>query len=161
MTSKIAVEENIKLKSEVADLRNESESLKNERDMLSGKLKELEHNYGEFYDSVSDEIALKNENYRLSEQIHRLGNQYHGVVAELKSQQEKNVILENTVEEQKQEISVLNEKLTALQSLHKIVSDKLQKVMKFIESMKLKEKLEAFLNSKNKKHSIKKTLAYF
>lgn len=152
--SKLAEKENIKLKAEVADLRNKNESLKNERDMLSGKLKEMEHSYGEFYDSVSDEIALKNENLRLSEQIHRLGNQYHGVVAELKSQQEKNEILENTVEEQKQEIDVLNEKLTALQSLHKIVSDKLQKVMKFIESMKLKDKLEAFLNQKNKKHTL-------
>ena len=141
------------LKSVVSSLRNENETLKNNNADLSGKLQQLDHDFGAFYDSVSDEIALKNENAKLKTEIQNLGNQYHGVCESLKQVTNNNQHLTETVKEQAAEINTLSDKLTALQKLHKALEDKFARVMQFIENLHLKEKLDAFLHQKEHKQS--------
>ena len=138
------------LKSEVTSLRNENESLKNDNATLSGKLQEVEHQFGEFYNSVADEAALQRENTRLRHEVQSIGKQYHGVCRELQDVKEDSTLLTTKVQEQSAQIQTLIENLTALQKLHKALEDKFNHVMKFIESMKLKEKLDAFLQREHK-----------
>ena len=138
------------LRSEVTSLRNENESLKNDNATLSDKLQEVEHQFGEFYNSVADEVALQRENTRLRHEVQSIGNQYHGVCRELQNVKEDNTLLTTKVQEQSAQIQTLAENLTALQKLYKALEDKFNRVVKFIESMKLKEKLDAFLQREHK-----------
>ncbi len=141
------------LKAEVSSLRNENESLKNANAALSGQLKELDHQFGAFYDSVADEVALQKENDRLQREVQNLGNQYHGVCRDLETVKAEKDSLAVTVLEQSAQIHTLTEKLTALQKIHKAIEEKYNRVMKFIESMNLKEKLDAFLHRGSQQHS--------
>ena len=144
-------QEIMSLKSKVSSLRNENETLKNNNADLSGKLQQLDYDFGVFYDSVSDEVALKNENAKLKTEIQNLGNQYHGVCESLKQVTNNNQHLTETVKEQAAEINTLSDKLTALQKLHKALEDKFARVMQFIENLHLKEKLDAFLHQKEQR----------
>ena len=143
--AKNAEAENVQLKAECLSLKNENEALKSERDNLSGQLHQLEYEYGRFYDSVADEVALKNENERLEKENIHIGNQLHAASMELVEVKEERAVLENAVEEQKQKISTLTEKLTTLQKLYQALEDKYNKVIDFINRHNLKEKLEEFL----------------
>ena len=98
-----------------------------------------------FCDSVVDEVALKDENEKLHREVLNLGNQYHGVCRKLEQVTEM-------MEQQKVEIHTLTEKLTALQKLHKVLEEKFNRVMQFIENLHLKEKLDAFFSQKSRKH---------
>lgn len=149
---KSAEQEILNLKSEVSSLRNENEALKNDRAALSGNLQELENKFADFYASVEDEVALQRENERLQREVQTIGNQYHGVCHELKATKQEKDTLSATVKEQEQQLHTLTEKLTALQKLHKALEDKFNKVMKFVESLNLKEKLNAFLHRQEQKH---------
>lgn len=152
--AKNAEAENVQLKVECTKLKNENEKLKTERDNLSGQLHQLEYEYGRFYDSVADEVALKHENKRLEKENIHIGNQLHTASMELMTVKEEGAALENTVEEQKQKISTLTEKLTTLQKLYQALEDKYNKVIDFIKRHKLKEKLEEFLKPKTHHRSI-------
>ena len=56
----------------------------------------------------------------------------------------------------------MNENLTAVQSALKVLQEKYDKVLKFIEKMQLKEKLEEFLKPVIQKHKSKvNTRRYF
>ena len=137
------------LKSEVSSLQNENETLKNECRDISAKYEQLDHNFGAFYDSVADEVALKDENEKLRRDMQNIGNQYHGVCQELQQVTETNTQLNEIITEQKEKIHTLTENLTALQKLHKALEEKLDRVMQFIESLHLKEKLDTFLHRKH------------
>ncbi len=69
--------ENASLKNKCISLENKNEKLKNDNAVLSGNIRQLENDFGNFYNSVEDEIILKNENNRLSLENSRLGNQVH------------------------------------------------------------------------------------
>lgn len=133
------------LKTEVSALRSENESLKNENAALSAKYQELDYQFGAFYDSVADEVALQRENEQLRHEVQTIGNQYHGVCHDLETVTAERDTLTRAVQQQAVQIQTLNEKLTVLKKLHQALTDKFNRVMRFIEQMKLKEKLEAFL----------------
>ena len=133
------------LKTEMSALRSENESLKNENAALSAKYQELDYQFGEFYDSVADEVALQRENEQLRHEVQTIGNQYHGVCHDLETVTAERDTLTRAVQQQAVQIQTLNEKLTVLQKLHQALTDRFNRVMRFIEQMKLKEKLDAFL----------------
>ena len=60
--------------------------------------------------------------------------------------------LKTDAEDSKEQIRSLNENLTAVQSALKALQEKYDKVLKFIEKMQLKEKLEEFLKPVIQKH---------
>ena len=139
------------LKTEVSALRSENESLKSENAALSAKYQELDYQFGAFYDSVADEVALQRENERLRHELQNIGNQYHGICRDLETVTAERETLKQSVQEQAAEIKTLTEKLTVLQKLHQALTDRFNRVMRFIEQMQLKEKLEAFLKPKQHK----------
>ena len=130
--------ENVSLKNKCISLENRNEKLKNDNAVLSGNLKQLENDFGRFYSSVEDEVALQNENNRLSLENSRLGNQVHIL-------QNRNAEIENILAEKKKQLITVNTELFQTKSLLKSLQDKLNKVLRFIEQHNLKEKLEAFL----------------
>ncbi len=137
--------ENASLKNKCISLENKNEKLKNDNAVLSGNIRQLENDFGNFYNSVEDEIILKNENNRLSLENSRLGNQVHIL-------QNRNAEVESILIEKDNKLTAVNEELSQTKSLLKTLQDKLNKVMRFIEQYNLKEKLEAFLKSKLKNH---------
>lgn len=137
--------ENVSLKNKCVSLENKNEKLKNDNAVLSGNLRQLENDFGSFYNSVEDEITLQNENNRLSLENSRLGNQVHIL-------QNKNAEIENILIEKDNKINVISLELSQTKSLLKALQDKFNKVMKFIEVHNLKEKLEAFLKPVTKNH---------
>ncbi len=137
--------ENASLKNKCISLENKNEKLKNDNAVLSGNIRQLENDFGNFYNSVEDEIILKNENNRLSLENSRLGNQVHIL-------QNRNAEVESILIEKDNKLTAVNEELSQTKSLLKTLQDKLNKVMRFIEQYNLKEKLEAFLKSKIKNH---------
>ena len=137
--------ENASLKNKCISLENKNEKLKNDNAVLSGNIRQLENDFGNFYNSVEDEIILKNENNRLSLENSRLGNQVHIL-------QNRNAEVESILIEKDNKLTAVNEEVSQTKSLLKTLQDKLNKVMRFIEQYNLKEKLEAFLKSKIKNH---------
>lgn len=130
--------ENVSLKNKCISLENKNEKLKNDNAVLSGNIRQLENDFGNFYNSVEDEVALQNENNRLSLENSRLGNQVHIL-------QNRNVEIESILVEKDSQLTAVNEELSQTKSLLKALQDKLNKIMRFIEQYNLKEKLEAFL----------------
>ena len=130
--------ENVLLKDKCISLQNKNEKLKNDNAVLSGNLKQLENDFDRFYSSVEDDVALQNENNRLSLENTRLCNQVHIL-------QNKNSEIENILVEKSNQLTAVNAELSQTKSLLKTFQDKLNKVLKFIEVHNLKEKLEAFL----------------
>lgn len=144
VSAKKSESENAIFKSERQKLRSENETLKNENNILSGNLQQLENDFGEFYDSISDEIALHDENARLCKENERIGNQVYTLAADVLALKEENDRLKRENETDKQSISALNSELDKARSLLKVLRDKFNNVMKFIDQQGLKEKLDKF-----------------
>lgn len=130
--------ENVSLKNKCISLQNKNEKLKNDNAVLSGNLRQLENDFDSFYNSVEDEVTLKNENNRLFLENSRLGNQVHIL-------QNRNDEIESILAEKDSRLTAVNAELSQTKSLLKSLQDKLNKIMRFIEVYNLKEKLEAFL----------------
>ncbi len=159
VTCKNAEIENIELKSKCEQLSDENHIIKEENKILSSNLQQLDYEFGRFYADVSDEIVLKNENNRLSNENAGQAYQIQTLTASVKTLQEEKVALENevsevksVVDEKSQQIALLNNDLNNSYSLLKALEEKYDRVMKFIENMKLKEKLEEFLKPVVNKH---------
>lgn len=130
--------ENAFLKNKCISLENKNEKLKNDNAVLESNIRQLENDFGSFYNSVEDEIILKSENYRLSLENTRLGNQVHIL-------QNRNDEIENILTEKDSQLTTVNAELLQTKSLLKSLQDKFNKIIRFIEVHNLKEKLEAFL----------------
>ena len=130
--------ENAYLKNKCISLQNKNEKLKNDNAVLSGNIRQLENDFDRFYNSVEDEITLKNENNRLSLENSRLGNQVHIL-------QNRNAEIENILVQKDNKINVISLELSQTKFLLKSLQEKINKIMRFIEQYNLKEKLEAFL----------------
>ena len=126
-------------------MKNKNEELRRENDRISDQLHTLEYKFDEFYSSVEDEVALRDENTKLKSENTRIGNQVHALTAEIISLKEERSSLFKTVEEKSQEVSELRHELTKTKSLLSSLREKFDKVMKFIESLNLKQRLEEFL----------------
>ena len=149
---KKAEAENVVLKDKCICLKAKNHELTEENNILAGNLKQLEMDFDNFANSVQSEMELKNENYRLSQENDNISNQCHVLKKEKAELTEENTQLKADVEDSKQQIRSLNENLTAIQSVLKALQDKYDKVLKFIEKMQLKEKLEEFLKPVIQKH---------
>lgn len=146
-----AEEENISLKAECQSLRNNNEALRSENDRISGQLHDLENKFGEFYESVEDEAALRDENIKLKIENDRIGNQVHNLTAEIISLKEERQKLTEELTEQKHETAALNAELKKSWSMFQALQEKFDKVMRFIESLNLKKRLEEFLKPAERK----------
>ena len=136
--AKNAEAENIQLKAECLSLRNENESLKSERDNLSGQLHQLEYEYGRFYDTVADDIDFAEENKKLKKENEVISSQVHTLLDDVHLLKEERYELEKCIENKEKE-------LTQTKSLLKALQEKFDRVMEFIRTHSLKEKLEEFL----------------
>jgi len=145
VSAKKAEVENVVLNKKCISLEAKNHELTDKNNILSGNLKQLEMDFDNFADSVQSETELKNENYRLSQKNTDISNHCHVLKKEKAELTEENTQLKDDVEDSKQQIRSLNENLTAIQSAFKTLQDKYDKVLKFIEKMQLKEKLEEFL----------------
>ena len=149
---KKAEAENVVLKDKCICLKAKNHELTEENNILAGNLKQLEMDFDNFANSVQSEMELKNENYRLSQENDNISNQCHVLKKEKAELTEENTQLKADVEDSKQQIRSLNENLTVVQSALKALQEKYEKVLKFIEKMQLKEKLEEFLKPVIQKH---------
>lgn len=152
VSSKKAESENVVLKDKCLTLETKNHELTEENNILSGNLKQLEIDFDNFADSVQLETELKNENFRLSRENDNISTQCHVLEKEKVVLIEENTQLKADAEDSKEQIRSLNENLTAIQSALKALQDKYDKVLKFIEKMQLKEKLEEFLKPVIQKH---------
>lgn len=108
--------------------------------------------FDNFAYSVQSETELKDDNYRLSKENNMISNQCHVFEKEKVVLIEENTQLKSDAEDSKGQIRSLNDNLTAVQSALKALQDKYDKIMRFIEKMQLKEKLEEFLKPVIQKH---------
>lgn len=145
VTAKKSEEENISLKAECQNLLNKNEELRKENDRISSQFHTLERKFDEFYSSVEDEVVLRDENVKLRSENARIGNQVHSLTAEIISLKEEQQSLTNTVEAKSQEVSELRYELSETKTLLSSLREKFDKVMRFIESLNLKQRLEEFL----------------
>ena len=151
VSARKAGEENISLRAENFSLKNKNEELRKEKSRISDQLHTLEYKFDEFYSSVEDEIALRDENAKLKSEHTRIGNQVHTLTAEIISLKEEHSSLFKTVEEKSQEVSELRHELTETKSLLSSLREKFDRVMKFIESLNLKQRFEEFLKPSERK----------
>ena len=152
VSAKKAEDENSVLKDKCISLEAKNLELKEETNILSGNLKQLEMDFDNFADSVQSETELKNENDRLSRENNNISNQCHVLEKEKAELFEENTQLKSDAKDSKEQIRSLNESLNAVQSALKALQEKYDKVLKFIEKMQLKEKLEEFLKPVIQKH---------
>ena len=152
VTAKAAEEENITLKAECLSLQNENETLKAENDKISAQYKELDMNYGAYYDETANERELIKENDRLKDENRRIGNQVHTLAAEVSSLKEENISLKITVDEanstvtaKEADIHALTAELAEKKTLLQALQQKFDKVMEFLRIKNLKEEWERFL----------------
>lgn len=138
ITVKKYEKENAALKETCHSLQNENEALRTEKEKVEGDLKQLDYEFGVFYNSVSDEIELRDKNEKLSNQVHSLS-------ADVLALKEENAALKSEAAEKDNQLSAVNMELAESKSLLKTLQDKFDRVMKFIEQQRLKEKLEEFL----------------
>ena len=136
--AKNAEAENAQLKEECLSLKNENESLKSERDNLTGQLHQLEYEYGRFYETVADEVALAEENEELKKENEVVSAQVHTLSEDVMLLKQERYELEKRIEDNERE-------LTQTKSLLKALQEKFDRVMDFIKRHNLKEKLEEFL----------------
>ncbi len=146
-----AEEENISLKAENLSLKNKNEDLRKENDRISNQLHTLEYKFDEFYSSVEDEVALRDENIKLKSENSRIGNQVHTLTAEIISLKQERETLKKTVEVKSQEVSELRHELSETKTLLSSLREKFDKVMRFIERLDLKKRLEEFLKPSERK----------
>jgi hypothetical protein len=152
VSSKKAEAENVVLNDKCISLEVKNLELTEGNNFLSGNLKQLEMDFDNFAVSVQCETKLKDDNYRLSQKNNDISNQCHVLEKEKAVLFEENKQLKSDAEDSKEQIRSLNENLTAVQSALKALQDKYDKVMRFIEKMQLKEKLEEFLKPVIQKH---------
>lgn len=145
VSARKAEEENISLRAECQSLRNKNETLRSENDRISNQLHTLEYKFEEFYSSVEDEVALRDENAKLKSENARIGNQVHALTAEIIALKDERKRLTDELTEQRHEVSVLNTELKKSRSMFQALQEKFDKVMRFIESLNLKKRLEEFL----------------
>ena len=146
-----AEKENISLQAECRSLRNKNEALRNENDRISGQLHDMEVRFDEFYESVEDEVALRDENIKLRSENGRIGNQVHTLTAEIIALKEERQRLTEELTEQRNEVAVLNMELKKTRSVLQVLQEKFDKVMRFIESLNLKKRLDEFLKPFDRK----------
>lgn len=151
VSTRKAEEENISLRAENFSLKNKNEELRNENDRISNQLHTLEYKFEEFYSSVEDEVALRDEYFKLKSGNARIGNQVHTLTAEIISLKQERETLSQTVEVKSQEVLELRRELTETKSLLSSLREKFDKVMRFIESLNLKKRLEKFLKPSERK----------
>lgn len=137
--------ENVVLNEKCIFLEAKNHELTDKNNILSGNLKQLEMDFDNFAYSVQSETELKEDNYRLSKEIDIKSFQCNVLEKEKAELIEENTKLKSDAEDSKEQIRSLHENLTAVQSALKALQDKYDKVLKFIEKMQLKEKLEEFL----------------
>ena len=145
VSARKAEEENISLKAENLSLKNKNEELRKENDRISDQLHTLEYKFDEFYSSVEDEVALCDENAKLKSENTRIGNQVHTLTAEIIALKEERQRLSEELTEQKSAVAVLNTELKKSRSMFQALQEKFDRVMRFIESLNLKQRLEEFL----------------
>lgn len=145
VSARKAEEENISLKAENTSLKNKNEELRKENNRISDQLHTLEYKFDEFYSSVEDEVALRDENAKLKSENTRIGNQVHTLTAEIIALKEERQRLTDELTEQRNETVVLNTELKKSRSMFQALQEKFDKVMRFIESLNLKQRLEEFL----------------
>lgn len=151
VSARKAEEENISLRAECQSLRNKNETLRGENDRISNQLHTLEYKFEEFYSSVEDEVALRDENIKLKSENGRIGNQVYNLTAENIVLKKERETLTKTVEVKSREVLELRHELTKAKSLLSSLREKLDKVMRFIESLNLKKRLEEFLKPPERK----------
>lgn len=151
VSARKAEEENISLRAENFSLKNKNEELRSENGRISNQLHTLEYKFDEFYSSVEDEVALRDENTKLKSENARIGNQVHTLTAEIISLKQERETLTKTVEVKSQEVLELRHELTETKSLLKTLQEKFDRVMRFIESLNLKKRLEEFLRPTEKR----------
>lgn len=145
VSARKAEEENISLRAECQSLRNKNETPRSENDRISNQLHTLEYKFEEFYSSMEDEVALRDENAKLKSENARIGNQVHALTAEIIALKDERKRLTDELTEQRHEVSVLNTELKKSRSMFQALQEKFDKVMRFIESLNLKKRLEEFL----------------
>ena len=152
VSAKKAEAENAVLNEKCITLEAKNHELTEENNILSGNLKQLEMDFDNFADSVQSETELQEENCKLSKEIDIKSFQCNTLEKEKAEIIEENTQLKDDAEDSKEQIRSLNENLTAVQSALKALQEKYDKVLKFIEKMQLKEKLEEFLKPVIQKH---------
>jgi len=152
VSAKKAEVENSVLNDKCICLEAKNYELTEENNILSGNLKQLEMDFDNFAYSVQSETELKNKNFRLLQENTDISNQCYVLEKEKAVLFEENAQLKDDVEDSKQQIRSLNENLTVVQSALKALQEKYEKVLKFIEKMQLKEKLEEFIKLAFHKH---------
>ena len=145
VSAKKAEVENSVLNDKCICLEAKNYELTEENNILSGNLKQLEMDFDNFAYSVQSETELKNKNFRLLQENTDISNQCYVLEKENAELIEENMQLKTDAEDSKEQIRSLNENLTVVQSALKALQEKYDKVLKFIEKMQLKEKLEEFL----------------
>ena len=151
VTAKAAKAENAELTSENERLFKENDQLRAAKADISAKYAQLDHSFGEFYDSVADEVALRDENLRLSAENGRLGDQLHTVQTELTGAKTENDALRKKVSEQEQQIVEVKAELTNLQRLYSALREQFEKVKQFVEQHGLGKALREFLEKRKNK----------
>ena len=152
VTAKAAEKDNVKLTAMNKQLSSENENLKQENRDLTAKYTQLDIQFSEFYDSVADDVALRDENKRLKKEIDLMKLSLEEL-SELNSRLNRERIawederskLNGVITELRQKVRTLTDELSA-------VKGKLGRVMGFIKENKLSEKLDRFLHPiKNRK----------
>ncbi len=151
VTAKAAEAENAVLSSENERLFKENEQLKAANADLIAKYQQLDHDFGEFYESVADDAALRDENLRLSGDNKRLGDQLHTARTELKEVKTENAALRTKVSEQEQQITAVKTELSNLQRIYSKLREQFEKVKLFVEQYGLGKALREFLEKRKNK----------
>ncbi len=150
ITAKAAEAENEQLSAENERLHAENQQLKDLNNAANAKYAQLDHYFAEFYDSVADEVALRDENARLAAENGRLCEQLHTARTVLNDVKTENAALRTKVSEQEQQIVSLGSELSNLQRLYAALQERVEKIMRFVEQQKLSDKLKCFMNTSKK-----------
>ena len=152
VTAKAAEKENITLKAECLTLQNENRTLKAENDKITAQYKELDMNYGAYYDDTANERELIKENDGLKDENRRIGNQIHTLTEEVSSLKEENSSLQTTVDKanstvtaKETEIHALTSELAEKKTLLQLLQQKFDRVMEFLRIKNLIKEWEKFL----------------
>ena len=154
ITAKAAEVENEQLSAENEQLHVENQRLKDLNNAANAKYAQLDHDFAEFYDSVADEVALRDENARLDAENGRLCEQLHTARTELNDVKTENAALRTKESEQEQQIVSFKAELSNLQRLYAVLQERVEKIMRFVEQHKLTKALQEFLGSGKKKKDV-------
>lgn len=154
ITAKAAEVENEQLSAENEQLHAENQRLKDLNNAANAKYAQLDHDFAEFYDSVADEVALRDENARLAAENGRLCEQLHTARTELNDVKTENAALRTKVSEQEQQIVSMGNELSDLQRLYAALQKRVEIIMRFVEQHKMTKALQEFLGSGKKKKDV-------